>query len=398
MSSKDQNVNRYIPLLMIMGGVLGAMSSSILTPALPFIDHYFEAVEGAAQRILSLNFLGVAISGLFYGALSEVWGRRLLFISGVFLFTLSTFLSFFAESLLLLQSLQILQGCGIGSAAVLPLTVIRDTYSGKHAAYLLSILAMLMALSPTFAPLLGGFITEYLGWKFVFLVLAGMGCLLEIGLFFKLPETHPPESRSPLSVKVLFRTYGRLLINKKFLRFAALPWLSFGGLWIYTSTVPFVFIENFGLTPAQYGIYPIISISGLICGNTFAVRFIRVWELLTFLRVGALSLLLGILSVLVVTLCGSETPLFYAAGMFFYCLGFGTLLSSSQSLAMDHVPTQKGYGGALVRSGQVFSASLGVMVAGAIYNGTFIWPVLAILVCACTINILVWTTKKEEVS
>ena len=388
---------RFIPSLMVSGSALCAMSTSILTPALPFIDAYFKSSPGAAQKILSLNLLGIALSGLLYGSLSESLGRRFLFLTGFGLFSISAFLSFWADSFNILWGLQILQGCGIGCAAVLPLAVIRDVYSGKRAAYLMSIFGMLMALSPALSPLIGGIITEYLGWEFIFLILSSIGIILGVWMFFGLPETHPKELRHPISLILLLKNYGRLLKNTKFLRFAVLPWFSFGGLWTFSSTAPFVFIENLGITPAEYGKYPIIAILGVAVGNIFVNRFMKIWELLTFLKIGALSLLFGTGALLIVTGFGCENPVIYAGTMFFFCFGFGSLWSASLSLAMDHVSYGKGYGAALIRSGQLLSASLGVLVSGFLYAGTFMFPAFFMLGCVGVVNVLVWTTSKEQI-
>ncbi|MBS0186003.1 MAG: multidrug effflux MFS transporter [Proteobacteria bacterium] len=397
-SKKIAEDYKFIPYLMVLASALCAMSTTILTPALPFIAHHFDFSNDASQKILSMNLLGVALSGLLYGALSESLGRRLLFLMGFLLFSLCAFLSFLAESFNVLWSLQILQGCGVGCAAVLPLAVIRDVYSGKRAAYLMSIFGILMALSPALSPLVGGIIIEALGWKFIFLFLSSVGVIIGIGLFYGLPETHPQELRHPVSLLLLLKNYARLLKNTKFLRFAVLPWFSFGGLWVYSSTAPFVFIENCGLTPVEYGKYPIITILGVIIGNVFVNRFISLWELLTFLKIGSISLLSGIFGLLLATGYNCKDPMVYASVMFFYCFGFGSLWSASLSMAMDHVSHGKGYGAALIRSGQLLSASLGVMISGLLYEGSFILPGLFILACAIAITLLVWTTSRSEIS
>ncbi|MBS0186004.1 MAG: MFS transporter [Proteobacteria bacterium] len=395
-SKKSGEEAKFTPYLMILTSVFCVMSTSILTPALPLIAHYFGSSNDASQKILSMNILGIALSGLLYGALSESFGRRFLFLIGFLLFSLSALLSFLAESFNVLWSLQILQGCGIGCAAVLPLAVIRDIYSGKRAAYLMSIFGILMALSPALSPLVGGIIIEALGWKFIFLFLSCAGVIIGIGLFYGLPETHPQELRHPVSLLLLLKNYGHLLKNTKFLRFAVLSWFSVWGLWVYSSTASFVFIENFGLTPMAYGEYSIITILGIVIGNFFVNRFISLWELLTFLKIGSISLLSGIFGLLFAAGYDCKDPMVYASVMFFYCFGFGSLWSASLSLAMDHVPHEKGYGAALIRSGQFLSASLGVMISGLLYEGSFILPGLFILMCVIIITLLVWTTSRSE--
>ena len=126
-------------------------------------------------------------------------------------------------------------------------------------------------------------------------------------------------------------------------------------------------------------------------------RLMKIWELLTFLKIGSMSLLFGISGLLVATGYDCKDPLFYASIMFFYCFGFGSLWSASLSLAMDHVSYGKGYGAALIRSAQLLSGSLGVMVSGLLYRGSFLLPGLFILACSMAITLLVWTTSKSEI-
>ena len=396
-SKSSASVFQYVSFLMIAATTLSAMSTTILTPALPFMADFFN-VRGheIGQKILSFNLLGIGFSGIFYGTLSESWGRRPLFLIGLFLFSICALLSFFVSSLNELFLFQILQGCSIGTASVLPLAVIRDIYSGKKAVHFISIMGMMMALSPAFSPLIGGLITQYLGWKFIFLGLSSVGFLFFGILYYFLPETHPKELRSPLSLIKLIQAYGQILPNTRFLRFGVLPWLAFGGLWMYSATAPFFFIKELHLTPAQYGFYPVLTLGGALVGNIFMNRFLGWFDLKTFLKIGSLLILLGVSVLLILSVWGCRVPLYYAGAMFFYCIGFGTLWPAALNLAMDCVIRGKGYGAALIRSGQILSASLSILLSGYMYHeGSLLFPSLFILGCSGIIIALVWGSHTD---
>ena len=384
-----------VPALMMIASILGAMSTTILAPALPLIEAHFHVTSDAAQQVLSLNLAGIAVSGLFYGALSESFGRRFLFLSGISLFFISAFLSYFARTLEWLMIFQLIQGCGMGVGTILPLAVIRDLYHGKKAAKLISVLGILVPLAPAFSPLVGGYITQYLGWSSIFLTLSIIGVCLAVTLYFHFPETLAKKHRQPPSLMGQIKNYGRTLKNLLFLRFMAMLCLSFSGLWVYHTSAPFVFIQQLKLSPAEYGVYPIISVIGVILGNFLVNRMVHFWQLGVFLKIGAVSTLGGTLILLGLTVFSCRSPLIYALSMTIYCFGFGTIFSSSLMLAMENASHGKGYGAALMRGSQLMSASIAVAVSGILYKGSFLFPGLFMLGCIVIVNCLVWTTPKQ---
>lgn len=392
--SKDASFS-FVPALMMIASILGGTSTTILAPALPLIETYFSVTSDAAQQVLSLNLAGIAISGLFYGALSESFGRRILFLSGISLFFMGALLSYFAKTLEYLMICQLIQGCGMGVGTILPLAVIRDLYHGKKAAKLISILGIVLPLAPAFSPFIGGYITQYLGWSSIFLILSMIGICLVGFLYFAFPETLAKTHRQPPSFKGQIKSYGRTLKNLLFLRFMLMLCLSFGGLWVYHTSAPFVFIQQFKLSPAEYGVYPIISVLGVVLGNILVNRMVHFWHLVVFLKIGAIATLCGTLILLGLTVFSCRNPLSFSVCMTLYCFGFGTIFSSSLMLAMENVSYGKGYGAALLRGSQLMSASIAVAITGMLYKGSFFYPGLFMLGYIVIVNCLVWTTPKQ---
>lgn len=394
-TSEITPVSRFIPILMTVAVALGSMSMTIFTPALPTIEAYFQCGTDVTQQLLSLNLGSIAFAGIIYGALSETFGRRPLFLFGYLLFFSAAYSSFLAPSIKVLMVLQMLQGFGAGVGTTLSLAVIRDVYHGKKAAKILSTIGLVIPLSPSFSPLIGGFLTDYFGWRSIFFVLGTIGLLLFLSLFWKFPETLHISEKKPFSIVNNLKGYSRTLKNSFFLRFMLLPCLGFAGLWAYSSSAPFVFIENMGLSASAYGVYPIISVSGIIIGNGLVNRLVHIWPLTRFIQLGSLLCLSATFFFLYNVLLGAPSPLIYALTMTLYCIGFGSIFSSSLTLAMEYTPHGKGFGAALIRAGQILSASIAVSTMGIIFNNTFFEPALFILACILILNGIVWSLPKE---
>ena len=394
-TSESPAVSRFIPILMTTAVALGSMSITIFTPALPTIESDFQCGTDKTQQLLSLNFGSIAISGIIYGALSESFGRRPLFLFGYLLFSAAAYLSFLAPSIDVLMTLQMLQGIGAGVGTTLSLAVIRDVYHGKKATKILSAIGIVMPLSPAFSPFIGGYLTDYFGWRSIFFVLGTAGFLLFLSLIGKFPETLQPSERKPFSLLNNLKGYGRTLKNSLFSRLMLLPCLGFAGLWAYSSAAPFFFIDTLGLSASAYGLYPIISVLGIVIGNGFVNRLVHIWPLTRFIQSGALLCLCSTLSLLYIVILNVLSPLCYALTMTVYCIGFGAIFSSSLTLAMEYTSHGKGFGAALIRAGQILSASIAVSTMGIIFKSTLFEPTLFILVCILILNGIVWSLPKE---
>lgn len=290
--------------------------------------------------------------------------------------------------------LQSLQGFGAGVGTVLSMAVIGDIYQGKKAAKIFSFMGLAVPLSPAFSPFIGGYLTDHLGWKSIFLTLGTIGLLFFLLLIWKLPETLPILNKIPFSFSNKIRRYKNTLKNPLFLRFASLPCLGFSGIWAYNAVAPFVFINNWGLSATACGYYSIISIIGIIIGSSIVNRLTHICSSLSFVRLGSLFCLCSTLFFLLLILRNISLPLPYALTMTLYCIGFGFIFSSSLTLAMEHAHHGKGFGAALVRSSQILSGSLAVAISGSIYINSFFEPALFILTCTVLLMIIAWTSPK----
>ncbi len=389
MFNKIYGVKNYscTPILMLIASILGPMSTAILTPALPLIESSFDSNIYSVKQVMNLNLASIAISGIIYGGISESFGRRLIFLIGISLFSMGALMSYFVNNLQLLIASQIVQGCGIGVSSITS-AVIGDVYHGKKSIQLISFFGIFVPLSVHLSPLIGGFIVQYISWKFIFFAQFFVGVCFLILLYFVFPETL--SIYHPYSFKEQINVYVNTFKNSLFIKLMCVMCLPFSGLWIYNTTAPFMFIQQFAVSPLEYGIYPIISASGLILGNIFVNRTIDFLEISLVLKIGGGVLLIGIISILSLIVCSYHTPIAFAICMGIYYFGCAPIFSIGLVLAMNIGLNKKGYITALIRGGQFIVASIIGVISGLFYIESFIFFGIIMLLCALITNLLVW--------
>lgn len=379
-----------IPFLAGVGAFLSAMSSSILLPALPSMQVYFKTRPEVMQTLVSMSFCTIAFFGIIYGSISQVWGRKRLLLGGLILITCASLINSFSWSLRCLFIFQILQGIGMAACSVLPLALIKDLYQGKKGAKIFAALGLMTPLAPALSPLCGGYITQYISWRGVYLVIALIGASLFFGIRSFVPETLDPDCKEAMCLRTQFKGYIALISNKSFMRIVLIACFSSMGVWVYYTTAPFVFIEALGVSTSHYGFYPLLTASGLLLGNFFLNRCLHRWSLATFIRIGSIFLVVSSIDFLIVTWLKCQSPFPYALMMLAYLFGFGIIYSAGASMAIDLSKKRKGYGAAFFRSAVLLFASMGTALAALVFKKTFLYPALLILFFASVVTLMVW--------
>lgn len=301
-------------LLAMMIIATGQVGVSIYLPALPLISNALNANQADIQLLVTLFLVGFGASQLFYGPLSDAIGRRPVFIMGQGVYLLGTLICVgFSDNLSILIVGRLLQGLGAGSASVLGRSVLRDSYEGAQLTKALSYISITASIMPIVAPVLGGWISFYLGWEAVFIfVLLYLIAIFTLG-YFVLPETMS-YGKSRFELGKVIKNYGSLLTNKQVITSASYNWVSYLVSLVSLSVMPFILQNQLGLTAAEYGSVMLMPSAGLMIGSValnilnryFGVRqllalaisimfFAGVWLLLTpvslFNLVWAFSLL-----------------------------------------------------------------------------------------------------------
>ena len=243
-------------LIVVLGLLiaLGPLTIDLYLPALPTITADLVSSEAVVQLTLTGTLLGLAVGQLVVGPLSDAFGRKRPLIAGTALHVLASLLCVVAPDIVALGLLRVVQGFGASAGAVIALAVVRDLYTGRAAATVLSRLILVMGAAPVIAPTLGGGLLTVTSWRGVFAALAGLGALLVLLAALALPETLPPARRRTAGVRGTLRDYRALLHDRTFVGLVLVAGFAMAALLAYVSGSSFVFQEQFGLDQQQFGL------------------------------------------------------------------------------------------------------------------------------------------------
>lgn len=255
-SSSSPPAPRRITLILLLGSLvaLGPFTIDMYLPALPTIARELEAAPSIAQLTLTGTLFGLAIGQLVIGPLSDAIGRRKPLLVGAALHVAASVLCVIAPNVAVLGVLRVLQGVGAAAGAVVAMAIVRDLYSGRAAATLLSRLILVLGVAPVLAPTLGGWLLAVTSWRGVFVALVVYGLVLLPVTAMLLPETLPVERRRPSGIRSVMRTVGGLVHDRAYVGLVLVAGLTFSAMFGYIAGSSFVFQQEYGLDEQQFGL------------------------------------------------------------------------------------------------------------------------------------------------
>ena len=254
-------------VLLAVLGMLGPFSIDTYIPAFSAIAHSLNATPVQMQQTLSAYLFGFAFMNLFHGALSDSLGRRPVILCGLLLFTLASLGCALSESVGQLVFFRALQGLSTGAGVVVSRAVVRDMFPPSEAQRVMSQITIFFGIAPALAPVIGGLLSEALGWHAVFWFLVAVGVVLTLVNLRFLPETLPVQARQPFQVGNLMRGYGQLLSDPRFLLLALASGVPFNGMFLYVLSAPAFLGDILALRPTQFFWFFVLTISGIMLGS-----------------------------------------------------------------------------------------------------------------------------------
>lgn len=270
-----KNYKMYQIVLLLTPFVFSfAFGLDIYIPIVPQMTEIFDTTPSLVQLTLSLFLFGTGAGQLLIGPLSDQYGRKPILYLSAACYAVGAAGCAFSPHIHALIVARIICSLGACGLLVTSFALVRDLYCKEKSAQMYGFLNGAIGISPTFAPILGGHLAFYLGWKavFWFLGLLGMLSLLVTQQFIE--ETHPLEKRLNIDRKV-FKRYGEVISNRTFIAYAALAGLAEGVFFGFFSTSPFIIIDLLGVPMHAFGYYfaafgAAIGLGGLASGKLIA--------------------------------------------------------------------------------------------------------------------------------
>ncbi|GAA2978833.1 multidrug effflux MFS transporter [Actinokineospora diospyrosa] len=242
---------RRVAVVLGLLEMFGPISMDLYMPTLPQLATDLGTSESLAQATMSACMLGLALGQLAVGPLSDRFGRRKPLLVGVALFAVLSLVCAVTPSIELLLAARFFQGLCGSAGIVIALAVARDLTQGVDLVRLLAMLTMVGAIAPIVAPVVGGQLAPFMGWRGIFAVLAGIGVALFVLAWTSLPESLSPEARH---AKGSGRQFGVVLRDKLFLGFLVVGACGGVAFFTYLASISFVLQESFSLSPQWFSV------------------------------------------------------------------------------------------------------------------------------------------------
>jgi MFS transporter, DHA1 family, multidrug resistance protein len=254
----SHGVPRWLLLVAALAAV-GPVSIDMYLPGFPAIEREF-GVRGV-ETTMAAYLVGIAVSQLFYGPISDRFGRKPPLYFGFALYALGAAGCALAGSMTALTLMRVVQALGGSSGFVIGRAIVRDRCEPHEAARAFSLLMMIVALGPVFAPVAGGFVVTHFGWRATFVFQTALGLALLAATHFLLRESRPESTVTPLNLASVLRTYIRLGKDRPLVGYSLVGGFGMGALFSYVTGAPTVLTQRYELSPQQFG--ALIGLNGL---------------------------------------------------------------------------------------------------------------------------------------
>lgn len=373
--------------ILLLGALVafGPLAIDLYLPALPAIGAGLGASAEAVQLSITVFLAGFSLGMLFYGPVSDRYGRRTVMLTGIALFVVASLACMLAGSVEQLIGARFVQALGGGAASVLARAVVRDVYSPTDAIRKLSLMAMVTAIAPLLAPVLGSYLLAGFGWRGTFAAVVGWGLLSLLVVWFLLPETLPAERRGQLPLGRAFAIYGSLLLDPAALGLLLAGGMSFAAMFAYITASPFYFIELQHFTPTAYSLLFAANAIGIFAANYLNSRLAKSHGPAIMAGVGSACGLVGALLLSVGTMAG-DVQWLVMPGLFVVVAMTGLLGANCVGLLMARYPQNAGAAAALFGASQF---GLGMLASATVsyYHDGSGRPLACVILLACALSL-----------
>jgi MFS transporter, DHA1 family, multidrug resistance protein len=368
---------KYLFLIIVIF-IAACIETDIYLPAFPDMMAWFSASEGAIQGLLTWNFVGICLSGPFYGPISDAFGRKKPLMAALGTFLAGSILTLFAQNLDQMLWGRILQGLGSGGCFTLGTAIIFDAFQKERAIAATNNLNTIIPLLMAAAPMIGGYLNHAYGFRSNFLAI-GIFVFLSFAiclLFFE--ETLAREKRLPLQMRAILKDFNQALSSLAFWQITIVISILFAGYISFLSGTAVLFVVEFGMSKSAFPFIQAAILAGWLAGSLVLNRSIAKWGIPKVKKSGIILCVLGGLGHGIVAFVAPRDPYLLTSGMLFYAFGANWIIGLYFPEGMELLPKIKGITASLLTSARLLIAALVLGLTSTLYNAT-IYPLAAVI-------------------
>ncbi|WP_250461647.1 multidrug effflux MFS transporter [Microbulbifer litoralis] len=383
----DKTPPRWLAVWLAALVALTPFSIDSYLPAIPAMADALDTAVARVQHSVSSFLLGFAAGQLLGGPLSDRWGRRTVGTIGLGIYIASSTLVLFATHVDHLIALRFLQAVGGGFATVICAAIVRDLYSGRQAAGIISLISTMMLVAPLIAPVIGSLLLAAGGWQSIFIFLLAYAAAMLLLVRMLLPETVSRFSRARRQrgpKRDLVRNYRLVLGSRRALGFLGAQACVSGAMFIYITTAPFVYMEYFRVPAEQFPLFFGTCVLGLIGMVQVNIRLLKVFEPRSILLAGIGLQLFGCSLLLMGTLTGVKEIWLWMGPLVLVVACIGITGPNATACFLEFFPRVSGSANALYGATLFITGGLLGGLVNGLHTGTLVPIAASMLGCATT--------------
>ena len=388
-------------LVLIVG--LPQLSETVYTPALPDVARTLGIAHYLAEYTLTIYLFGFAIGTLFWGKLSDKYGRKPSLLAGLIIYIFGCIGCFYASSFQAFMLCRFIQAFGGSTGSVLGQVICRDAFTGAARGKVFSIIGSALAFSPAIGPVLGGLVVQSYQWPAVFALLSIVGFTVILCTIIQLPETYTP---MPFSLKTIQKTAYAMLKDPQVLTAGFLVAACNGIIFSYFAEGPFYLITLLGLSPFLYGLsFIFFALAGML--GSYASKkahdnnlspYVIMQKGTAIVVCGAFIFVMGIMLFKALAAHALYAIILTLVSMALIMGGIGVIIPNILSIALEKYRATLGTASSLFGFYYYCLISLFTLAMGLLHNHTLLPMPLFFMAIALTMTVAmayISTTKKH---
>jgi DHA1 family bicyclomycin/chloramphenicol resistance-like MFS transporter len=369
MEATRRNPGRSFTISLGLIALITPLAVHLFFPVIPAVKVALGLSDAYAQLTFSIALFGMAFATLFYGSLSDRYGRRPVLLSGLALFLVGSVVSLMAETAHALVLGRLIQAIGAGCALTLVRAIARDAYRADQLVTAIAYLTMFGTLGPMISPIIGGVLTDTLGWRSVFGFALAAGAAITLTAYLAMYETHPLANRNTSGESVV-QSYVLLFRRLRFNALVFQTGFNTGAFMVMATASASLMTELLHRPATEFGLYFLLFPVGFFTGNFIATRIGNRASAETMILAGSILTLASVTTQAVVLSHGFVVPLAFFLPGTFVTMAQGIAMPYAQVGAMAEIPRFAGTAAGVGVFMQNFCAAVFAQLYGLFADGT----------------------------